>query len=210
MVQRRAARFILNRYHNTPSVTSMLQQLDWTTLEQRRENYRLVMLHKLNNNLVVLDTAPYIIPVTRPARTSHAHSYQVPHIDECASNPCVNEGVCNNLIDSFTCDCVGGYDGITCDSDFDECASGPCMSNEDCTDGVNMYTCACSAGYAGTPCEDIDECASGPCMSNEDCTDGVNMYTCACSAGYAGTPCAGTVCATSVNAFRQCLTGGRN
>lgn len=78
MVQRRAARFTLNRYHNTSSVTSMLQQLDWTTLEQRREDYRLVMLYKLHNNLVALDTAPYINPITRPTRTAHAHSYQVP------------------------------------------------------------------------------------------------------------------------------------
>ena len=33
MVQRRAGRFTLNRYHNTSSLTSMLDELNWETLE---------------------------------------------------------------------------------------------------------------------------------------------------------------------------------
>ena len=37
-------------------------------------------------------------------------------IDECASGPCSNGGACTDLVDRFTCDCVAGYDGITCDS----------------------------------------------------------------------------------------------
>ena len=28
----------------------------------------------------------------------------------------MNGGTCNNLVDSFTCDCAPGYDGNTCDS----------------------------------------------------------------------------------------------
>ena len=36
MVQRRAARYVTKRYHNTSSVTNMLQELGWTTLEERR------------------------------------------------------------------------------------------------------------------------------------------------------------------------------
>jgi hypothetical protein len=36
MVQRRAARYTCNRYHNTSSVTEMLQTLNWPTLEKRR------------------------------------------------------------------------------------------------------------------------------------------------------------------------------
>eukprot|EP00057_Strongylocentrotus_purpuratus_P007403 XP_011661877.1 PREDICTED: uncharacterized protein LOC105437225 [Strongylocentrotus purpuratus] len=112
------------------------------------------------------------------------------HIDECASNPCVNEGVCNNLVDRFTCDCVGGYDGITCDADIDECYPDTCLNGGECNNFPGSFTCDCAAGYEGITCEtDIDECASGPCMANEDCTDGMNMYTCACSPGYAGTPC---------------------
>ena len=36
MVQHRAARYVTNRYHNTSSVTSMLDHLEWETLESRR------------------------------------------------------------------------------------------------------------------------------------------------------------------------------
>jgi hypothetical protein len=35
-VQRRAARYVAKRYHNTSSVTSMLNHLNWNTLENRR------------------------------------------------------------------------------------------------------------------------------------------------------------------------------
>ena len=34
VVQRRAARFILNRFRNTSSVNNMLEALGWPTLEQ--------------------------------------------------------------------------------------------------------------------------------------------------------------------------------
>ena len=42
MVQRRAARWTLKRYHNTSSVTDMLENLGWRTLEQRRVDARKV------------------------------------------------------------------------------------------------------------------------------------------------------------------------
>ncbi|XP_072178807.1 uncharacterized protein [Diadema setosum] len=80
MVQRRAARFTLNRYHNTSSVTKMLQELDWTTLEQRRENDRLIMMYKIHNNLTPLSAHVYSIKqVTQLTRASQPHSYQVPY-----------------------------------------------------------------------------------------------------------------------------------
>jgi hypothetical protein len=36
MVQRRTAGYVTNRYHNTSSVSSMIEQLEWTTLQERR------------------------------------------------------------------------------------------------------------------------------------------------------------------------------
>ena len=46
-VQRRAARFTCNRYHNTSSVTDMLEDLDWPTLQVRRLKTRLIMFYKI-------------------------------------------------------------------------------------------------------------------------------------------------------------------
>ena len=52
MVQRRAARYILNRYHNTSSVTTMLEHLEWESLEARRIKCQLTMMFKIINGLV--------------------------------------------------------------------------------------------------------------------------------------------------------------
>ncbi len=46
MVQRRAARYVTNRYHNTSSVTDMINQLEWPSLQERRQHSRLLMLYK--------------------------------------------------------------------------------------------------------------------------------------------------------------------
>jgi hypothetical protein len=49
MVQRRAARWTLNRYHNTSSVTSMLKQLQWMPLQCRRSETRLCLMPYVQN-----------------------------------------------------------------------------------------------------------------------------------------------------------------
>ncbi|XP_066272290.1 uncharacterized protein [Branchiostoma lanceolatum] len=51
-VQRRAARFVLNRYHNKSSVGSMLLQLGWEPLEQRRRTQRLEVFCRIREGLV--------------------------------------------------------------------------------------------------------------------------------------------------------------
>ena len=79
MVQRRAARYTLNRYHNTSSVTNMLEELAWTTLEERRVNDRLTMMYKIHNNLAPLSKQAYITQVTQSTRATHPHSYQMPY-----------------------------------------------------------------------------------------------------------------------------------
>jgi hypothetical protein len=62
MVQRRAARYVTNRYHNTSSVSSMIEQIEWTTLEERRKHSRLLMMYKLKNNIVRVDASSKLIP----------------------------------------------------------------------------------------------------------------------------------------------------
>ena len=75
---RRAARFTLNRYHNTSSVNNMLSELEWPTLQKRRENVRLTMMYKIHNNLAHLPAQDYIMQATQATRNSQPHSYQVP------------------------------------------------------------------------------------------------------------------------------------
>ena len=60
MVQRRAARYVTNRYRNTNSVTSMLGDLEWDTLETRRKKIRLAMMYKIINNLIDIRAEEYL------------------------------------------------------------------------------------------------------------------------------------------------------
>ena len=79
-------------------------------------------------------------------------------IDECQSNPCKNNGTCIDLIGSFNCTCVTGFNGTQCENNIDDCPSHGC-NNGTCIDGINNYTCDCNPGFSGLSCEiDINEC----------------------------------------------------
>ena len=67
MVQRRAARYTLNRYGKTESVTNMLDELGWDTLETRRKKSRLVVFYKIQITLLETDLSTFLVPVHRPS-----------------------------------------------------------------------------------------------------------------------------------------------
>ena len=77
MVQRRAARYVTNRYHNTSSVTSILDHLDWESLEARGTKHRLIMFFKIVNGHVDIPSDAYLTPAsTRTRSTTHVNSEQ--------------------------------------------------------------------------------------------------------------------------------------
>jgi hypothetical protein len=59
MVQRRSARWVMNDYFRTSSVTTMLQSLNWRLLALRRADARLTMLYKIKLELVLINPASY-------------------------------------------------------------------------------------------------------------------------------------------------------
>jgi hypothetical protein len=75
MVQRRAARFVTGQYNRYQSVTSMLQELKWTSLQQRRQEQRLVNLYKCVNNINALQIPPYVVRPTRTTRGQNSNSF---------------------------------------------------------------------------------------------------------------------------------------
>ena len=75
MVQRRAARFVCNRYRQTSSVTNMMAGLDWEPLIKRRRAFRMIMFYKMHSGLVAIHPTLYLTP--RQYHTSH--KYYIPH-----------------------------------------------------------------------------------------------------------------------------------
>ena len=71
--------------------------------------------------------------------------------DDCASEPCVETGICEDKVDGFICLCEPGFNGTLCDNNIDDCYSNPCIYGT-CTDEVNGFTCSCLSGYEGDTC----------------------------------------------------------
>ena len=75
-VQHRAARFASNNYHRTTSVKTLLNTLEWTSLEDRRKTARLAMLFKIKHDLVACtDLKRQMIPASDRARRGHDQQY---------------------------------------------------------------------------------------------------------------------------------------
>ena len=73
-------------------------------------------------------------------------------INECADNPCQNNGVCNDEIGKYSCDCSGlGFSGINCEEDINECLAddNPCQNGGNCTNEVGKFSCDCQDGWEG-------------------------------------------------------------
>ena len=60
MNQRRAARWVVRDYSLTSSVTSIIEDLGWRSLEQRRSYARLSLMFKIVHHLVAIPTYPFV------------------------------------------------------------------------------------------------------------------------------------------------------
>ena len=75
MIQRRAARWVKDSYSRHLSVTSMLDQLGWRTLERRRSDTKLVMFYKIVHQLIEIPIPPYLKHPIRPTRHDQSLSF---------------------------------------------------------------------------------------------------------------------------------------
>ena len=74
MVQRRAARWTLSRYSAYDSVTSMLGELGWRSLDDRRTDARLCLFYKIVHGLVAVPMPTYVVHPRVFTRHSKSHS----------------------------------------------------------------------------------------------------------------------------------------
>ena len=72
-VQRRGARFVRRSYRYDVNTDNLLEDLQWTPLEDRRKHDRLCMLYKLTRPKPLAAVPPYQVPV-RVARHTRGHS----------------------------------------------------------------------------------------------------------------------------------------
>jgi hypothetical protein len=69
---------LTHRYHNTSSVTYMLQTLTWPTLQQRRLKTKLIMFYKIVHHIVAVLTT-ILIPTDPRIRQFHPFTYRHLH-----------------------------------------------------------------------------------------------------------------------------------
>ncbi|XP_072367573.1 protein crumbs homolog 1 isoform X1 [Scyliorhinus torazame] len=107
----------------------------------------------------------------------------------CVSNPCKNNGNCEDMVSYYQCSCPSGWTGLNCEDNIDECQSSPCIHGN-CTDKVAAYKCTCASGFKGTNCEvNIDNCKKHKCRNGATCTDAINSYSCSCPNNFTGRFC---------------------
>ena len=72
MVQRRAARYTTNCFRNTSSVSSMIDQLQWESLESRRSKIQLTLFF----NLIDIPPDNYLTSSTTRTQSTHSKKYR--------------------------------------------------------------------------------------------------------------------------------------
>lgn len=66
-----------------------------------------------------------------------------------STNPCRNDGQCEDLWNAYSCHCTAGFTGLDCSDNINDCLSNECLNGATCVDGIANYTCTCSPGYTG-------------------------------------------------------------
>lgn len=72
-VQRRAARYVCHRHHNTSSVSDMMNTFNWYTLQERRLKTRLQMFYKIVNHEVAIPSQEILIESQSKTKTRSTH-----------------------------------------------------------------------------------------------------------------------------------------
>ncbi|XP_071493021.1 uncharacterized protein [Diadema antillarum] len=116
----------------------------------------------------------------------------------CTSDPCQNNGTCQQDLASytFTCVCLPGFEGVTCEININDCAlhGVTCANGGTCVDLLEDFRCECPPGFEGRFCENnVDDCIGNLCQFGSQCEDGIDSYVCLCLPGYTGQYCNVTI-----------------
>lgn len=59
-------------------------------------------------------------------------------VDECATMPCENGGICHDMIGEFSCSCPKGTAGMLCEVNEQDCFNSACHHGGTCIDKVSI------------------------------------------------------------------------
>lgn len=125
-----------------------------------------------------------------------------PHLRPCLNGGrCIDDCITGNP--SFTCSCLAGFTGRTCQigNTVTKPPKHTVINLNFPSEDFPMFVFFCTLITVVTwhmwrrvifflcVCVDIDECSSYPCQNGGTCTDGVNSFTCHCPPGFTGTLC---------------------
>ena len=79
MIQRRYARFVCNDHRRTSSVTAMLDQLHWSSLQERRAQAKVAMMFCIKNSLISTPPQTVLTPSIPALLRGHDQKLQVPY-----------------------------------------------------------------------------------------------------------------------------------
>ena len=76
-VQKSAARWTCRRWLNTSSVVEMLDELEWPSLDARRDRPSLLFFNKIHSGAVSIEKDKYLTPaqILKSTRSSHSDQY---------------------------------------------------------------------------------------------------------------------------------------
>ena len=77
-VQRKAAHWTCRRWRNTSNVGEMLDEIEWPSLEARRDQSSLLFFHKIHCGAMSFEKDKYITPahILKTTRSSHSAQYR--------------------------------------------------------------------------------------------------------------------------------------
>ncbi|NXY42061.1 HABP2 protein, partial [Ceuthmochares aereus] len=113
--------------------------------------------------------------------------------DPCSSNPCKNNGRCENRGSSFSCLCPKPYTGTTCERVKNTCLEKRCHGG-DCliTSTPPYFQCSCSHPYKPPDCQQASSpCRPNPCKNGGTCVRHRirSKFTCKCPKHFKGRFC---------------------
>ena len=77
-VQRCAARYVKNDFSKESSVTAMLNDLNWDTLQHRRSMAKVTMMYTITNNLVHVDISTHQLTPLESRTRGHDKRFYIP------------------------------------------------------------------------------------------------------------------------------------